>query len=178
MSEIQKFDMAAVQQRIADSIKAQFAMLIPDEAFDQMTMTAITEFFNTEKNFEFKEIKRPNPNGSWHSDVHVRFVLEQALTPFKAMIWDEVHKIVTAKIKVWIDGEKENVGAQIQAMFGESEDLKALFVLDVNKLAMQMARDAHAHLLKAAADQAGMNMSMLAGQVDYLGKRLDANNIR
>jgi hypothetical protein len=171
MSDIQKFDMQSVQQRVSETMKAQFAMLIPDEAFEQMANTAITEFFSTETNFEFQEIKRPNPNGTYYTDQHLKYVLSHAITPFKAMLWEEVRKIVKGKIDAWLKSEVAAVNEKIETLYQESKVGHQVFELNVNDLALEMARNAHLNIISQAAMSASAQISSLAGQVQYLTQR-------
>lgn len=171
MSDIQKFDMQSVQQRVSETMKAQFAMLIPDEAFEQMASTAITEFFNTEKTFEFQEIKRPNPNGSYYGDQHLRYALSHAITPFKAMLWEEVRKIVAKKIEEWLKSEVAAVEGKIETLCQESSAAHQVFELNVNDLALQMARNAHLNLLAQAANNVRAEFCGMTQKVDYLVQR-------
>lgn len=172
MSDIQKFDMQSVQQRVSETMKAQFAMLIPDEAFEQMAQTAITEFFNTETTFEFQEVKRPNPNGTYFSgDQHLKYALSHAITPFKAMLWEEVQKIVKEKIDVWLKSEVAAVQEKIETLCQESKAAHTVFELNVNDLALEMARNAHADIILQAAGSVSAQFGHLVGQVNYLSNR-------
>lgn len=171
-TDIQKFDMAAVQQRVSDTIKAQFAMMIPDEAFDAMAQAAITEFFHTEKSFEFMDIRRPNTNSSYYNDQHLKYVLAHTVTPFKAMLWEEVRTIVKEKMNKWIKEEKAGVADQIEKLYLEDKAAHAVFNLNVNQLAITMARNAHLEILNQAAANAGIQLSTVAGSVDVLQHRI------
>jgi hypothetical protein len=167
MTDVQPFDPAALQKRISENIRTQFAALIPDDAFAELVRKNITEFFETPVSFEFKEIY-DNQNGYRTT----KYVMENALTPFQAMLWSELQDMVRMKLHEWVAAQKGALEAQIKDIFEKDAVLPATFNLSVTQLAEKLARNAHMHIIQEAAAQAGYQYSEIKFRVDQITARV------
>lgn len=157
--QVTHYKMEDVQKRVSETIKAQFAMLIPDEAFEEMARAAIREFYQTEAQFTIHEIK--NPTGYSPS----RYDLQDRITPFKAMLWNELREITRTQLREWLKKHTANLNKSIGEIFNEEPNdmsLKALANLDVHQLSLAMARQQHAVLLQNAAEMTENRIMQLA----------------
>lgn len=166
MSAVQPYKMEDVQQRVAETIKAQFAMLIPDEAFDAMARAAIDEFYNTEKTFNIAEVRNP---GGYSMN---RYELQTAISPFKALMWNELRTLTREHLRAWIKEHVTDLNAEIEKLFAdEASDtlLKSIANLDLRKLSLDMATRMHGDLLRNAAMGVEGRLLQFAGdnQLNY-----------
>lgn len=165
MSDIQQFKMEDVQKRVADTIKAQFAMMIPDEAFDAMAKTAIEEFFHVEKAFTVakREKRVPSPN-SYHDRVDTWYELATPVTTFKMMLWEEIRKLVEAQLKQRLVEQGAALDAEIKKFFETGSEFQGEVADNVEHLCKIMASSMQTQLLNQANGMIQTTVNQFAAQ--------------
>jgi hypothetical protein len=132
-SNIQTFSMEDVQKRVSDTIKAQFAMMIPDQVFDEMCAKAVREFVEVNSTMEIVKVH----NNNYERTEQYRY--QTAIPPFRILLWAEVSKLIRPKIAEWVEANKAEFEKQITDWFSNSSVAKDAFTFDVNTLALAMA---------------------------------------
>lgn len=164
MTDITQFNMQDVQKRVSETIKANFAMLIPEEAFNHMCRAAIEEFMTqTDRAYTILE-KRETWGSSATSSIHA------TLTPFKILLWTEVHALVKEGLAKFLKEHKEELEKKISAMFesDEKKTLESYMNMDVSGLAMDMAKTMHQELMMNAVKLASGYSSQLHTRINEL----------
>lgn len=156
-NEIQNFDMSSVQKRVSDTIKANFAMMIPDEAFDTMCVKAIQEFMETDVTMDVVKVK-----AAWGENDYYKY--RMTLTPFKLMIWVEIQKIVAESLKTWIEFNRERVQKEIDVYFADDPEFNEAQGKGVAHLAKLMAGAREMMLIKHVEDSFNTNLQNFAAR--------------
>jgi hypothetical protein len=169
MSDIQQFKMEDVQKRVAETIKAQFAMLIPEEAFNEMAKTAINDFFNTEQSYKVTRNERRIPNPSGYGDrTETWYQLATPLTPFKVMLWEAIREEVEQRVKRWSGEQQAALKAEIDQFFAVGTEFHGEFSGQIEVLAKKMAAAMQMSIINQATGIAHSNLQSFAS----------ANNLR
>lgn len=84
----------AFQDRVKETVRATFGMMIPEDQWDAMIAKEVKAFFeDTESNFTVSEVKN---NTSFGYGTPDRLVLNATgLTPFRVMVWAEIRNIMS-----------------------------------------------------------------------------------
>lgn len=83
--------------RLRDSVRAQLGLLIPEDQWDEYVQKEVAAFFTENSLFKIKEVRTKNSYG--HDTGQVMESLECSVSPFRLMVWEEVHKIYKERIK-------------------------------------------------------------------------------
>ncbi len=160
-NEIQNFDMTSVQKRVSDTIKANFAMMIPDEAFDAMCITAIHEFMETDVRMDVQRVGRSSSynHGSGNSE---EYTFSMTLTPFKLMIWVEIQKIVAESLKTWIESNKARLTGEVNAYFTDDPEFNEAHSKGIVHLAKLMAGAREMMLIQHINEDFNINLKNFA----------------
>lgn len=153
-SDVTQFKMEDVQRRVSETIKAQFAMMIPDEAFEEMARLAIKDFFETAKNFTFEQVG---------TGYNPRYSIQTPLTPFKFMMWERVRVLTEEKLKEWEVKERRALGGAIKKFFETDLEFQGSVAANVSVLAKQMAAAQQMQILDTANGMITNAISNLAG---------------
>jgi hypothetical protein len=110
-NEVQKFDPSTLMDGVKDRIKATFASMIPDEAWDTMVKTTVDEFFK----------KDMNQNNNYYGNKLSRFdflVLEALQEESKRKIAEylKTEEFTT----VWNGYGQPVISAKVKEMFIEN----------------------------------------------------------
>jgi hypothetical protein len=97
MSEIKTFSPDQLQDRITETVRSQFGMLIPEEQFNELIKKEIKEFFETEVAYDW-EVRQVD---NWSNHTR-REKLKLNITPFRQQVWSEVRKLVDNHIQTTI----------------------------------------------------------------------------
>lgn len=162
-NEVQHFKMEDVQARVAETIKAQFAMMIPDEAFDTMAKMAIDDFFKTEKSYRVsRHERRVAVPGSYHDRTESWHELATPLTPFKLMMWEAIRELVAAKLKEWSTGQQDALKAEIDKFFETGSEFQGEVADNLENLAKKMAAAMQTSILTQASGMAHTSLQGFA----------------
>ena len=98
-TEIKTFDGKALEQRVSDTIRNTFGMLIPDELWEAKVAAEIQAFFECELSYVWTE--QPKTSEYYNRDKVQK--LEIRITPFRQMVWEELRKELSQKIKEYYE---------------------------------------------------------------------------
>jgi hypothetical protein len=147
-------NMTDIKEKITEQVKVSFMNLIPEDKFKELVNAELKAFFEDERQFLYTEENRNNYNASWRANLK--------MTPFRQMVWEEVHKLASAKFEevkkttdwavemdhVW-DEEKQEF---IKAYQTEAE-------AKAETLALGMAKNFFKHLVTTSMQCTTSNMN-------------------
>lgn len=95
----------AFKERVAESVRASFGMLIPEEDWQAMVDKEVKAFFeDTETHIELME----KHNGYvGYGSATKKVLVADGLTPFRVLIWEQLHRLVKPKITEYFDTHED-----------------------------------------------------------------------
>lgn len=119
------------QKRVTEHVQSTFLNLLPEQAFAELVEKEIDAFFNaTSENFKLTRL-----GSSWGSGD---YALTQRVSPFRQMVWHEVHKLVDVRLKEHFESEGFSSAVHFDE-FGEVHTLNALMEDKLEKMATKLA---------------------------------------
>ncbi len=104
MGDVVEFNMDALKKRITEQVQANFGMLIPQDKFTEMVNKEIKAFFEVDDLQLFASTERREEGGwSRHSFIENWKV---KCTPFRLLVWMEVHKIIEKQLSATFNDPK------------------------------------------------------------------------
>ena len=156
-NDVIQFNMDDLKKRVTASVVAGFGMLIPEAAFNEMVNKEIKAFFeDTSAQIAFEQIR----TGSYNNDTREQVKL--FCTPFRLMVWKEMHKIIEKKIKEVFD----------------SPEFKAQMVWDGNEQKASLSDEMEAQLVKMVPQMMAEMMRNTFGSMVMRAKEEVLKSIR
>lgn len=138
------------QKRITEHVQQTFFNLLPEQAFADLVQKEVDAFFNaTSEDFKIVSL-----GSGWSSNG---YALTQRVSPFRQMVWNELHKLVDAKLKEHFESEGfTSVVAFDQ--FGESHTLNELMEGKLEAMATKLASAMFTNMFGQAIQMAKTEM--------------------
>ena len=92
-TELKPFTPEQLQERITNTVRANFGMLVPDEQFNALVEKEINAFFDEKTVFEWEGKKV----GYWN-DAKLEQTTRVKMSPFRYQVWGEIRKQINDKI--------------------------------------------------------------------------------
>lgn len=150
--------METIKDKINERVKVAFFEMLPDEKFQKLVDDELKAFFEaTSEQFSISKTDRDYYTNTYH--------LTTPISPFRAMVWAEVKKIVADKFKellsdeeglfTMMSGQWDNYGNQKLEL---SENLKGL----LKSLTLDMAQNMFSNMFAQMFDSmsAGLNQTI------------------
>jgi len=93
---LEQFDPDAMKKRIAESVKNQFADLIPKKVWDEMINKEFQAFFE-DAEVKIIPFDAENPKKRYYSNTKI-WGSTAPMSPFRQMVWEAMAKILRDKI--------------------------------------------------------------------------------
>ena len=173
----------AFAEKVRDRIFETMKEFITDEHLAAMVKMEIDAFFQHEKLFtvEVKEIQIPNPNHlkngayeSWKATIPQQVLaLNIRMTPFRQMVWHEVHEAVQPKVKGFLNDNTNEINQALTEFLDDVAKPKTVETSHslISSLAVGMAAAQTHGMLTNAVQAAHQNMAsslMASGYTGYL----------
>ena len=100
------FDANALRQRVADTVKTTFGMLIPEEQWKAMVEREVKAYFEEEAMWSIIE----QPKGNRYDSPTFEHVTRK-ITPFRVAVWEAVHVVVKPMLHELLN--EDSIKAQI-----------------------------------------------------------------
>ena len=95
----------AFKERVAESVRASFGMLIPEEDWQAMVDKEVKAFFEDTKT-HFELIDKHNGYVGYGS-ASKKVLVAEGLTPFRVLVWEQLHKLVKPKITEYFNTHED-----------------------------------------------------------------------
>lgn len=173
-NNIETFDPNALKKRVQETIQASFGMMIPPEQFAKMVEEAVKEYFESPQLMELKETEYIiNPDAqSWNQRTGTKLRPAFMVSPFKYMVWVEVHKIARATLDQYLKNKEVAIKKQVEQAF-DAPSIEHVANMTTEVLAETMAKSQRAFALSQAFTLFRNNLSTMfnqAGAYDVANK--------
>lgn len=135
------------QKKVTEQVQTTFMNLLPEDAFAELVAKEVNAFFNEDS----KDFKLVGERIGYTSDV--KMTLTQRVSPFRQMVWNEVHKLVDSKLHDHFTTEGFNTVVSFTE-HGESHVLSELMERKLEQMATKLAASMFTNMFGAAMQQA------------------------
>jgi hypothetical protein len=163
-NDIKPFNTQQLQERVSESVRASFGMLIPEEQFDDLVCREIKAYFEEETNVEWSTRKSPAAQG-WHTKDLLEAKVR--MTPFRFQVWTALNELMQSKIDTVFGVEMQ---AAVSPIFdGDGTQTMEAYLSDMmdkklEELAPKMAQAMFAKMFVEAVDVAKADIQMELAQ--------------
>lgn len=99
-----QFDIKAVQERIVDTVRGTFGMLIPEDKWNEMVQREIEAYYTEEAFMLWHEEDVKDTNSNWSGATKKVNQLKIRMTPFRQLVWSELHLQNTKQLQEYFAG--------------------------------------------------------------------------
>lgn len=159
------------KDRIRAKLRETIANLIPDDALDSMLEAEIKEFFHTQQLLTVTETKVTVDNPQYdktksqyygNSPTLDRTALAfgSKMTPFRQLVWSEVHQWLSPKVKKILDTEHNLATTELKKWVGDevTPNVQQTYRTTFSHLATSMASSMFHKMMHDAVLSAHANM--------------------
>lgn len=131
MNALANINVQDFKQRVQDHVLNTFGSLIPQEQFEQMVNAEIKSFFEGKTEIQITKVESSYSSGRVEA-------LKTNLTPFRAVVYAAVLKMVGSQLDTFFTSEHAPVKKMIQELI-EIPELQEAQVSEAQRLMMAMA---------------------------------------
>lgn len=143
----------AFKERVAESVRASFGMMIPEEDWRCLVDKEVKAFFEEpSKSYAIVEKYTGKPGGfSYDSSVKYLDLEAPGLTPFRVMVWNCLHDLVKPVIHKYFQ-EHEDWKTSKEATTGQTQ-LSKMLSKKLDDMAPLLVKAMFAGILEGCKDQ-------------------------
>lgn len=162
-------NMKALEEKVREKVVTTFASLIPESVFDDLVSKAIKEYFeDTTKSFVIEKISE----GVYYNSGSVTQAALK-LTPFKYLVWSELHKLTKTAIEEFFTSRREEIKKSMLEKYTSSSTIKGLENASLEVIMTRQQETMFQVMLTSALESYKYNLVQTfhqAGNVDIANK--------
>ena len=134
-NNMQTFKPEQLQERITETVRTNFGMLIPDDQFQALVQREIQAYFDeaTEVNWV---TERSDNRGYFSNNDLLKIKLK--MTPFRFQVWSEIRKLMDSKIEMLFNTELSATTTQVCDNYG-NQTMEAYLSDRMEKMLQKLA---------------------------------------